>query len=649
MKKESTVVNKKGLYEVIYILKNTGVAKSVNGQKCLVNIKTHELIGDFDNYSVTYYSDTLYYFLRKCVYKDGKGTLYVTIYDADNEKLYGKNLIQGYGEYPYTYYQDPETNKFHIFDMRAERNGKDVFSKEYDSLELLLDAYYGKLTITEINGKKGLYISEGNFIEEELNLDDDYDNIYLINKEGIIVFERGEEAFFAFYDCKKMVFSKKYKSIKVDPNQTTILYCETENGIDVYNTANTMDKSRRLLCSFPKYEEISCCRYKPNGRFIFKVKDKKTSKFGLYGVDDDKRKFDDLNAPSPIKIVDVEYDKIDYEHSEDYYLYKGDKKGLYNLYAGGDKRTGTFIEAKHDDIKRIDALVAIYKGELCDIYELKNLEEPLVSQCEIVANNSDSLVYKKGDKFGLIIRSDRKFVVKDGYTNVVYKGRYNYRDMYITEKDNKKGLVHETKDIIPEEHNDIILNGDNIKNFSYNNQCFIALKDEKFKLAKFNKTESLYAPKLEMDDTECENIEFFENIYTIYDGEKTRIYGYNQNLLQEFDGNPVITCQTVKTDNKNFLVYYINGVYYTRSGDNFEPAIIEEYDSYVTTYETDDSFYTVESVYRKEYEEFLEYIASLPETQAEEELKTLSIDNNMQKKYPKLTLIKEGKEKNIKE
>ena len=644
MKKETSIEKTESVYNVSCVLKNTGIVYSINGKdSCLVNMKTHEMIGEFDKYETTYYSDTLYFF--QCIKRknsENKEIYYVNIYDAQNEKYLAKNYIRCTYSYTYDIYQDPETGKFHLFDMKAERKGTGIFSEAFDSIKTILSEYYGTFTVVEKDGKKGIYIGKKDKNSIKVEYPIEYDNIYKINSEDIIVFEKDGEAFFSFYDVSDgMIKSPKFKSIKCDKDNKCIIYCETETEIVVYDTS---DRNRRLLCRFPKVEELKYLREESGRNYVFLFKEK--GKYGLYGFHDRNQNFKDKETPLLIKLLDAKYDKIE-EKSGNYYLYKGNKKGLYSIMYR-DLQTAAFIEAEYDNIETHCGLYLLFNNGLCDIVSLDKINSPYVKNCEYLTCYDDAIIFKKFGQKGLVITEHSDVIVKSNLDNVEYKGRFDYKNLFLLEQFGRQSLIHGKNELVPPNYKSITLHGDNIKNLSYGDYCYMALKNKKVKLARVYRKKWYDPLDLRIADPDYENIEFFEDIYVTYDGEKKTVYNYHELPLKVFDGNVSIKSKTIKRRGRDLRVYLVDGIYYLYEGKNFEPAFIENHDLYKTTYESDTDFYNVESYIKEEYDKFCEYIDSLSDKEALKALEdALNESNDLRRKYPSLTLKHVSKRKDM--
>lgn len=118
-------------------------------------------------------------------------------------------------------------------------------------------------------------------------------------------------------------------------------------------------------------------------------------------------------------------------------------------------------------------------------------------------------------------------------------------------------------------------------------------------------------------------------------GQKAELYNYNEKLLKILASGTKI--QSVNLNGKN--VYKIDGTYYFYREGKFEIAFIEDYDLYVTQYETDTSSFKVSTFNKEEHDKFCLAIDSQSDEEAEKSLLEMSNDPyNMKRQYPTLLL-----------
>ena len=140
MKKVSSIIEEKNVYDLEILIRDTALMKSVTGKTGLINIKTNEIVGSFDKFYTIYSPDDNFYFQEKEVEDESKDYFkrkkYVRIYDALHEKM----VVDGWlvvkkidSYYHLAVLQDPNTKKYHLFHEDKYRTALNIFETEYDS------------------------------------------------------------------------------------------------------------------------------------------------------------------------------------------------------------------------------------------------------------------------------------------------------------------------------------------------------------------------------------------------------------------------------------------------------------------------------------------------------------------------------------
>lgn len=645
MKKESSIINKKTVYTVSTLLKNTALVHSITRKSCLVNIKSHEIIGDFDNYGVTYYPDTLFYFQERDIsnpeyYDFGKTDTYINIYDAEKEKFIIKNFKHIKGQYTYAIFQNPVTKKFHLFDMKTIRNKDNIFIEEFDSIKTILEQYYGTYTVVEQNGKKGIYDKKQGKITTPI----EYDDIKRINNQEIIIFEKNGKSYFTFHHIDNgIIKSPLFESIECDSVYSDILYCKMDSTPEysinrhhstvIYDTGNYNTK---LLCKISRADEIKCLDRNSKGIYIFLVK--KNGKYGLYGFKENHQKHDDLSTPSCFEIVPPIYDKIE-KNNDNYFLYKDAKVGLYTRYQDNYKFKDCIIDPKYDDIKVFNNSYLLFTKEKCDIVTLDEPDTPHVSDCEFVENHSGDIIYKTADKYDIYFPNNKGVNIIDGMDKITYKSRFKYQNLYITERDNKKGIIYNGKELFKPTYKSIEAYGVNESEYYSANFYYFKLETHKNKLAKFSEENSWSEPELHIRDEEYEDIQFYKDFMLLDNGREITLYDYNEKPLKTFPSKTTIHYLKLKKNENEMDIYIINGIYYFYTNGNFERAFMEYYDLYVTKYITNTNSFEVSTYSKTEHDEFCSKIDSQSDEEAERNLLEMTNDSKcITEKYPTLVL-----------
>ena len=658
MKKTGTVINKQTAYDMSAILNNTALIYSVTRESCLFNLKTFEKIGDFDKYHTTYYNDKKLFFLERTVEEEENGRTvyahYVDIYDAEKEEYLAKKLKHiNQSSYNFALFENPETLKKRLLDIGTIRKDDNIFNLEIDSMKCVLDEYYGTFYVIEKDGKKGLYKKGEGFVTPiECN------DIKRINNQKVLVYETDKGSYFSFRHVDDGVIESPYfYGITRDEKNTDLLYCDTGDGIAIYNTQQFNEK---LLCKFPKVDEIkyittisgstSWMRGSTNDKYIFSVK--KDNKYGLWLVEESKRSYKDLDAPLHFEITDIIYDKIEYKHN-DFYLYKDGKVGLYTKVSSMDPNAKHFIEVDYDEIKEDGSYFLLFNDGKCNIVSQKDLNIK-VSNCEFVDSHGASFVYKMDDKYFLYVRKRDDDAIIGEYDSVKHRSNYKDSDLYIVSKDNKYGIVYSDEEIISPKYDSIYIHGIGESEYVSANYYYLLLEENnKYKLGKFQR-KSVYDPhEVFINDGEYDKVDFLKDFMVLYTPDKAILYDYKEEkVIEILPPDTIVEYINFEIKDRNYTdIYIINGEFYLYNNKKLQKALIEDYELYVTSYDTDDTLFEVETVYKDEMERFCNLIdSSTDDGKALELLLKMSENpNKTERDYPKLVLkkIKKDEDKKV--
>ncbi len=648
MKKVSSVIAEKNIYELEILIRNTALMKSVTGKTGLINIKTNKIVGSFDNfYHNIYNSDDNFYFQEKEVEGEGKGyfasKVYVRIYDTLYEKMVADNwlAIKSGIYYNIAILQNPYTQKYHLFQEHQYRTPLSIFENGYDDIqELYNDNNYLKITK---DGKKAIYSTKKGFITPF-----EYDDIERIGDATI--FTQGKYKFFTcLKDSKENeIKSPLFEEISCDKKDSSLFFCKRNNITAIYYIKKCYC---RLLFTAPVCDDINCVNiidrtnyYEPASEYVFLVQ--KDNKYGLLsGVVDN----DEKNEVPCQSLVNIEYDGIEYK-SGDYFLNKNGKQGIFtrnfnSSYLIDDKNDKTIpicdkylIEAKYDKVIPVynSYFYELFNGENCNIVILaNNIQSQVISDCKIIENIGSAVIFEKNGFKGIFwVLKEDKHLILDNYDDVEYLG-YGY---YIITKNGKKGIIHGTKIIIEPKYESIEINGysgfENLSALYCADTLYFALKIEngQYELAKYKKGQySWDKNELQYLNGKCFNdIKLYNHIMVFRDQNNAYVYSYDENLLKTFPLTVEISTTTITKGKEEIILYLVDGVYYMYKDQKFEEAPIEDCELYVTTYESEHGTVVVNSYDKQKHDEICKQI----EDGGDENFDNTLI--SIQEKYPKL-------------
>lgn len=657
MKKTSTIVKEKNTYEIDVFINNTAYIKSVTGKTGLLNIKTNQIIGDMDNYHTIYDTHGQFYYQEKTIEKSSEENNWTTrktvrIFDALNERI----LVDGFevvkefsSQYDLTALKSPIDGKLHLFDKYACRKHTNIFDMPLDDIEYLFSEYNDTYLVVTVNGKKGLYYHNCYDKTPSLITPIEFDNIEKLH--NIIVYTKNNQKYFECTgrDGKK---SSTFDEIKLDDNNKNIAYCKKGNQIYVYNT-----EAQELLLSTDadeiKYMYKNGDSYNDyHGDFFFEI-----MKNGKYGVISSEINNEIRKAGTGAKVSTLlppKYDEIERARGG-LYLKKDGKIGLFI----GSSYHNQVIEPKYDDIDFLGYnYFALYTNGLCDIGKatLYNPFTPSITNCEVAEDFDNALTYKKNGKYGLLFADDRHDeIIPPEYDSISNVAKY----YFILGQNNKKGLMHLGKIIIPVEYDEISIGGQYGKYGSLKDSkvlYFALKKGKKHELAKLHNWQYVVTDVEFVSNHTFDTIDFFHDVMVFKDQVYSYIYDYNEKLLKSLPASTSITAygRPYKDDydkecgyRKYF--YCIDGVYYYYKDGKFEEVYTENNDLYLTTYETEKDSFEIRSYNKDEHDSFCSTIDSQEDAEAEKSLIEMSEKGISRIDYPTLVLRRVSKKSNQKE
>ena len=657
MKKTSTIVKEKNTYEIDVFINNTAYIKSVTGKTGLLNIKTNQIIGDMDNYHTIYDTHGQFYYQEKTIEKSSEENNWTTrktvrIFDALNERI----LVDGFevvkefsSQYDLTALKSPIDGKLHLFDKYACRKHTNIFDMPLDDIEYLFSEYNDTYLVVTVNGKKGLYYHNCYDKTPSLITPIEFDNIEKLH--NIIVYTKNNQKYFECTgrDGKK---SSTFDEIKLDDNNKNIAYCKKGNQIYVYNT-----EAQELLLSTDadeiKYMYKNGDSYNDyHGDFFFEI-----MKNGKYGVISSEINNEIRKAGTGAKVSTLlppKYDEIERARGG-LYLKKDGKIGLFI----GNSYHNQVIEPKYDDIDFLGYnYFALYTNGLCDIGKATSYNPftPSITNCEVAEDFDNALTYKKNGKYGLLFANGRHDeIIPPEYDSISNVAKY----YFILCQNNKKGLMHLGKIIIPVEYDEISIGGQYGKYGSLKDSkvlYFALKKGKKHELAKLHNWQYVVTDVEFVSNHTFDTIDFFHDVMVFKDQVYSYIYDYNEKLLKSLPASTSITAygRPYKDDydkecgyRKYF--YCIDGVYYYYKDGKFEEVYTENNDLYLTTYETEKDSFEIRSYNKDEHYSFCSTIDSQEDAEAEKSLIEMSEKGISRIDYPTLVLRRVSKKSNQKE
>lgn len=642
MKKDSLVIEEKNVYNLEVLIKNTALMKSVTGKSGLINIKSNEIVGSFDNFYTIYSSDNYFYFQEKEVEDESKDYFkrkkYVRIYDALNEKTIADNwlVIDWWcNYYDLTILQDPCTQKYHLFHGDKYRTALNIFENEFDEVKYLYDYYGDRYFSVSKNGKKAIYSSRKGLITSY-----EYDDIERIG--FATVFTQENHKFFTWNNLSgNKVKSPLFDDIRCDIHNSSIIYCQRNLMIAIYFVD---EFNCRLLFTIPTCDDIECVDKIEDPDYIYSILGSEyiflVKRNNKYGLSSGVVNRDDENEVPCQSLTNIEYDGIEYKDGN-YFLEKDGKKGLFT----GIAKNKRLINVNYDKIIQLrdSNYYELFNGENCDIINLSD-RSIVLSDCKIIKNIGYSVIYEKHGMKGIFYTlKDNKFLLLNGYDDIEYLG-YSY---YLVTQNGKKGILYGTETIIEPKYESIEINGyceyRNLGVLGYSKTLYFALKksDGNYDLAKYKKGKySSDENKLEfLNGQGFNDIKLYDSIMVFRDNNNAYVYSYEEKLLKTYPATVDITTTAVKSGKEEIDLYIVDGIYYLYRNGNFEIAPIEDCKLYVTAYESDYGTVVINSYNKQTHDEICKQIEEGGEENLDNTLISIYGKNpKIQENYP--TLIK---------
>ncbi len=265
------------------------------------------------------------------------------------------------------------------------------------------------------------------------------------------------------------VINPEYDEMVVIPNKNKdvfICFDNVDYENEAYNTIVYNEKNEKILSDYSKVEAIENYDNSGNWYETDLLKYENNGKYGLINLEGKKileEEFDKIypipeiqksiivekdgkqglvNSSSNKLIINPEYEKIEAltkEYTDGYIVTNSEgKSGLIDI------NGKMILECNYDKIQNVAGnnsyvvekenknIVINDKGE--DVFEIGNKE--------VLAINTNGIVYKENDKVGLINTSGEN-LINNEYDYL----KYIYEDLYIASKDGKYGIINSNNEI----------------------------------------------------------------------------------------------------------------------------------------------------------------------------------------------------------
>ena len=635
-------------YDIDYMYNNIALVKD-NKKKRVVDVKTGQIIFDYDPKATIEHGHDRLFYKSKSVDESSRTKIIYSIYDAAKRKMLCDNftLVKIFKDGARVrVLQDPNTKKYHIFNSNLYKGLNKRFEYEWDDYKCLGrqgDTHYYSLSR---DGKKYFYSEKDAEISSK-----GYDDI---KYEGItLIFKDGNKSYFIvkYCDSWNKFVSSIYEEIKIlDEN---IIIGKNGNSIDVYwvtvhNTkklftikAEDIEVVSNQIMSIRDHTQLYYFRVRNNnGLALFKCLVNASYK----------------SQDTCTKVTPYKYTSITPENGQ--FVLKSNEQTDYYMKPYGQ---ATLVKAEYYGSKEVfDGYQLYYKDpkhKLCDIKELAT-KKTVVSNCKVLKKyNEDGsprkyLTFEKNGKVGILStfrkqESSRPLtsrfgptepsVIIGGYDKAVYMGG----GYYLVTKAGKNGIVADSREIIPPVYKKI--------SYKYNkgNSAFHCADEVYFILEKEDgtyeyKKHNTYTatndkPIIEnIDTSNMKSIYFFDYIIVYRTSEATIITTYSGKTIKILPSDTKVEPRIIKhSNNNNEEAYYINGVYYLKRNNSLEEKPVRP--EYCAVFESDYGYVVVNE---ENYDEFCYIVDQMNDYDEQQfDLDLIMIygkNKKLQRKYPNL-------------
>lgn len=637
MEKKSLTIKENVLYEIMGVICDTALAKSLTGTSGLINIKTNKTVGSFDNFFSLNYSDEGLFIQAKTVEEqiDGekKINIYIRIYDALSEKMLANNwlVIDFEPSFSKAILKDCIAKQYHFFDVSKYRNKDDIFNNGFADYKELYQYYYESFyALTNSDGKVALYSDNKGFLTDYI-----YDLITYQAKDNVVIFTKdGKQLFKSAYNYE--LKSPLFDSVTVDKKDKKTIYGKKDSNIKVYFVDYL---NFQLLFETAEYDSLQCVdgheiidgslileSYLSDIPLNYTYIVEKENKYGIILVSITKQRNEASCQVEMKTLVDPIYDAVEFKDS-DFVLEKDNKKGLLVKVRNESK----YLKTEYDEIQILGyGYYALQKDGKWSIFNIIK-EEDVLNNCVAFEKSDNTYIFERnGKKIIFCPLADNKYKFFGEYDDVKRIGN----KYYLIVKDGKKGLIHDMQIVIEPNYKSLDINAlcaNDYDRLDYNNQLYFSLQgdDNQYQLAIYEARKSGLAIK----DKKYQKIQFFNDIMFLKDERHVYAYDYNNKLLRMFTKNVHISVSKSKTG----TLYMINGTGYSYNNGQFQVVPVENCMFYSTGYVCQYGTIVVNSYNKATYDEMCESIDNMSEEDINNRLLLMYNKNpQVQKKYPEL-------------
>ena len=643
MKKISTVRKAKDPYKIEHLIDNIAAIKSPTGNAGLLDITTNKLVGEIAKINITCDEENKFYFLTATLSLPNK----ISIYDVSYKyfTVTNWNLITQINNNIFIL-KSPLNGKIHLLDTKNIRSPQSIFHLSLDTVESIPE--HSKYLIITKSSQATLYN-----IDSPLITKFSFDSIDYIN--NIFIYYKKNKISFAPKNNPQKI-TGEFNSLTFDPNNSDIIYCQKDTTTFVYSL-----KHNSLLLKVQDTEiafKCNVCRNNYKG-ILFEIK--QAEKLGLISVNKNLAKSvtDFLPAPVPAKaefsndikkeameesnsetsvLLNPEYDVIDFDKANSlFYLKKANKLGLLV----GDYYGDHLLAPNYDKIKNLgNHFFALYKDNLWNIVTTNSLDSSteftkIITNCQALTGDiSKGIIYQKNGKKGLVLIKNFQVekIIPNEYDDIT-KGAKNY---FVLEKNHQKGLMLSGEIIIPVQYDEISF-GERAKySFCFDDMLLSLKKGTNYELVKLETASNLTdMPNLKKLHNVYQKVKFYHQLIEIKDQNHTYIYDNNLDLITTL---PLNTSVSEITSKDGTIIYCLDGNYYYCQEGKLIAMFTEESTLYITTYETNNYSFEVQSFDENEHNTFCDFIDSKQELEGEKALIEFSSNIVPKTKYPTLSL-----------
>lgn len=628
MEKTSSILENKEIYSVENILDDIALITSNDGKSGLLNIKTNEIVGNFDNYETKWNSNSHFYYQIKQAdldtLVDFKGKV-IRIYDTLKKECIADNWLimhNKHDKFELMFLLD-HNDKFHVFEENTYRRIYNIFNIEFDYAKLVNEGWRTEIIVKK-NGKFGLYITNNKILipEKDIIYDKiDYQNgLYIYTLNGKKTFDIENNTIW-------------FKDIRFDENNKDIFYGTNDNdSIYVYYR-------EELLFTVSGYDKLKFISKQDSrtNRYLFLTE--KDGKFGIISYGNKNIITESTIIKTLLKPI---YDDITWSGNT-FFLHKKGKTGLMKIcnaqfiYDSEIKSIGTYYDKIIDCG---DNFYALQTDAILELYNIINFDNPnnvLIKNCQNIDLHESTIIYEKYGKFGIFCKKfDKKnktYFNLSGYDSIAHISNISnifYGAYFKIEKDGKFGLYKEPGQIIFEPiYDSIDIYTEKRSSLSIFGDIYFLVRKDKYRLYLKDLTP--------FNNSSYEDIIMLPDIIVFKSDNLVEVYDYDKNLVGKFNKNTIIE----PIIENNIKYYLVNNEYYFYKDGVFDKVHMTDTKTYSTMYECQYGTIIVNNYDKITHDKICENIESLNEEEIDNVMcNYYDKSPTLQKKYP--TLRKKG-------